>query len=117
MSTERRLSKERYQVFMQQSFTAASNSKRLYRPARVLRQGFFGRRGAGAFAAPFMMFAEAGEMFFDLGGEFGESGFANGGQMFAFVGCVKRAGREREIQCEAEFLGPRDQGKNAMKLN
>ena len=56
-------------------------------------------------------------MFFDLGGEFGESGFANGGQMFAFVGCVKRAGREREIQCEAEFLGPRDQGKNAMKLN
>jgi len=83
----------------------------------VLRQGFFGRRGAGAFAAPFMMFAEASEMFFDLSGEFGESGFANGGQMFAFVGCVKRAGREREIQCEAEFFGPRDQGKNAMKLN
>ena len=56
-------------------------------------------------------------MFFDLSGEFGESGFANGGEMFTFVGGVKRAGGKREIQGEAEFLGSWDHGKNTVKLN
>ena len=56
-------------------------------------------------------------MFFYLGFEFGEGGLADGGEMFAFVGGVERAGRKREIQGEAEFLGSRDHGKNTMKLN
>jgi len=56
-------------------------------------------------------------MFFDLSGEFGESGFADGGEMFALIGSVKRTGRKCEIQSEAEFFCSREQGKNAVKLN
>ena len=82
-----------------------------------LRQGFFGRSGAGAFTFPFVMFAETGEMFLHLDFKFGEGGFADGGEMFAFVGGVERAGRKGEIQGEAEFLGSRNDGKNTMKLN
>ena len=56
-------------------------------------------------------------MFLHLDFKFGEGGFADGGEMFAFVGGVERAGRKGEIQGEAEFLGSRDHGENTMKLN
>ena len=56
-------------------------------------------------------------MLLHLDFKFGEGGFANGGEMFAFVGGVERAARKREIQGEAEFLGSRDHGKNTVKLN
>jgi len=56
-------------------------------------------------------------MFLHLGFEFGESRFADGGEMFAFVSGVKRAGGKSEIESETEFLGSRDHGKNTMKLN
>ena len=56
-------------------------------------------------------------MFLHLDFKFGEGGFADGGEMFAFVGGVKRAGGKRKIQGEAEFLGSRDHGENTMKLN
>jgi len=63
------------------------------------------------------MFAETGEMFLHLDFKFGEGGFADGGEMFAFVCGVERARRKNEIQGEAEFLGSWDHGKNTMKLN
>ena len=81
------------------------------------RQDLFGRRGTGALAVPFMMFAEAGKMFFDLSGEFGESGFAGGGKMLAFFRGVERGGGEHEIQRQAELLCARQNGKDAVKLN
>ena len=56
-------------------------------------------------------------MFLHLDFKFRKGGFADGGQMFAFVRGVKRAGRKREIQGKAEFLGSWDHGKNTMKLN
>lgn len=82
-----------------------------------LGQDLFGGCGAGAFAAPFMMFAEAGEMFFDLSGELGESGFAGSGKMLAFFRGVERGGGEHEIQRQAELLCAWQNGKDAVKLN
>ena len=73
--------------------------------------------GAGASAVPFVMFAEAGEMLFDLRAEFGERRFAGGGEMLALLGGMQRGRWKDEIQREAELFGPRKNGKNTMKLN
>ena len=64
-----------------------------------------------------MMFAEAREMLFDLSGEFGESGFAGGGEMLALFRRMERGGGEHEIQRQAELLCAWQNGKNAVKLN
>lgn len=73
--------------------------------------------GTGASTVPFVMFAEASEMFFDLRTEFGESGFAGGREMLAFLGSVQCGRGQDEVQREAELLGSRKNGKNAVKLN
>ncbi len=56
-------------------------------------------------------------MLFYLDFQFGEGGFTDSGEVFTFVGGVKRAGGKREIQGEAEFFCSRDHGKNTMELN
>jgi len=63
------------------------------------------------------MLAEAREMFFDLSGEFSESGFAGGGKMLAFFRGVERGGGQHEIQRKAELFGSRQNGKDTVKLN
>ncbi len=56
-------------------------------------------------------------MFFDLRSEFGESGFAGGGEMLAFLGGMQRGRGKDEIQCETELFGSRKNGKYTMELN
>jgi len=85
--------------------------------SRRSRENLFGRGGARAFAFPFVVFAETGDVFFHLGFEFGKRGLADGGEMLAFVCGVKRAGGKSEIERETEFFGSRDHGKDTVKLD
>ena len=56
-------------------------------------------------------------MLFQLSFEFGEGGFASGGEMLAFFRGVQRGRGKNEIQREAKLFGPRKNGENTMKLN
>jgi len=56
-------------------------------------------------------------MLFQLSFEFGEGGFASGGEVLAFFRGMQRGGGKDEIQREAELFGSRQNGKNAVKLN
>jgi hypothetical protein len=79
-----------------------------------LRKRFGGAR-FGAAAFPFVVFAQAGLVFFHLRFDFVESLLADGAQMFIAGGGVKRARGQGEIQSECVFLGTRNLGKYSVQ--
>ncbi len=70
----------------------------------LLRKGFGGYAFAGAFAFPFVVFAEQGFMFLYLRFDFVESFFAAGTEVFAGCSGVECSRRESEIQGQCVFL-------------
>jgi len=73
--------------------------------------------GFGAAALPFVIFAEAGLVFFDLRFDVMEGFFAAGAHVFVACGGLERAGGKREIQRECVFLGAGDFAKYCVKRN
>jgi hypothetical protein len=72
--------------------------------ASLLRKGFRGYAFAGAFAFPFVVFAEQGFMFLYLRFDFVEGFFAAGTEVFAGCSGVECSRRESEIQGQCVFL-------------
>jgi hypothetical protein len=72
--------------------------------ASLLRKGFGGYAFAGAFAFPFVVFAEQGFMFLYLRFDFVEGFFAAGTEVFAGCSGVECSRRESEIQGQCVFL-------------
>ena len=68
---------------------------RAAKEGRVLQEsgkGLLG--GAGAFASPFVIFAQLGLVFFDLGFEFAKGSLATGSHGCSCGGGVQRSGRQ-----------------------
>jgi hypothetical protein len=69
------------------------------------------------FAFPFVVMTQAGLVFFDLGFEFGEGGFAGFADIVGGRGGVQCAGGERQIQRKGVILSVLALRENAVKLD
>ena len=68
------------------------------------------------FAFPFVVMAQAGLVFFDLGFQFRESFFAGGANVVGGRAGVNRSGGQRQIQRKSVILSVLALREDAMKL-
>ena len=69
------------------------------------------------FAFPFVVVAQTGLVFFDLGFEFGEGFLASGADVFGGRSGVQRAGGQRQIQRKSVILSVLALRENAVELD